>query len=85
MLHHPTRDEIIVVCVERAKEAEAGVFVEEAGCKAFVLQDSGAVGRGAAGDDEDAAVDGVAGCDFKIVTLEVEAADDVPKGCEGEA
>ena len=85
MLHHPARDKIIVVCIERAEEAEAGVFVEEARHKGFVLQDGGAVGRGAAGDDEDAAVDGVGGCDFKVVTLKVEAADDVPKGREGEA
>ena len=42
------------------------------------------MGGGAAGDDEDAAIDGVGGRDLEVVTLEVEAADDVPKGREGE-
>ena len=82
---HPPRDEVVVVGVERAHPAEEGVLVEEAVDKGPGLEDPGAVGRSAPRDHKDSAVNVVRGGDFEVVPLQVEAPQDIPETCKGEA
>ena len=68
MVDDPAGDEIVVVGVEGADEAKEGVFVFKIGDEGWGLEDAGTVGGGAAGEGEDAAVDGVGGCGFEGVS-----------------
>lgn len=87
MIHHPTCDEIVVVCVEgaySAKFAEADVFVGAFIDEGFVLENCGAVGGCASRNNEDASINGIGGCYLEVVTLEIEAAKDIPEAGQGE-
>ena len=95
MRDHPAGDEVVVVGVEGADDAAAGggggekgggeeVFGHKGGLEGGREQDGGTVRGGPARDDEDAAVEGVAGGDFKVVPFEVEAAEQIPEGDGGE-
>ena len=94
---HPAGYKVVVVGVEGADDAAAAaaalvgkkgggeeVFGHKGGLEGGREQDGGTVRGGPARDDEDAAVDGVAGGDFKVVPFEVEAAEQVPEGGGGE-
>ena len=75
----PAGDEVVVVGVEGAEEAEEEALAREGGEKVRVLQNARAVRGGAARDDEDAAVERVGGADLEVVPLQVQGADQVPK------
>ena len=69
VVHYPARDEVVIISIQRSHQAEEGVFVGEPGEERLVLEDLGAVGRGATGYAEDASINGVGGRYFEVVTL----------------
>ena len=71
VLDHPARDEVIIVCVERTDKAEEDIVIQKAVAEWLWLKDLRAVSRRAAGDDEDASIDGIGGSDLEVVSLEV--------------
>lgn len=75
VLDHPARDEVVVVAVEGAAAEE--VLVCEGVVEVRVLQDGGADELGAAGDDEDGAVEVRGGGAVEVVAFEVEGCDEV--------
>jgi hypothetical protein len=80
----PTRDEVVIVRVERTEETGKESFILESRLKGRVSENLRAIGCGTSGDDENASVD-VAGCsDFEVVAFEVETADEVPEALEVE-
>ena len=92
MVHHPAGYEVVVVGVEGADDAAAArkgegedVLGYKSGSEIGREQDRGAVRRGPARDDEDAAVEGVGRGDFEVVPFQVEAAEEVPEGGGGQA
>lgn len=77
---HPPRDEVVVVRVQRAEQAEEEALVGVAAAEVRVVEDLGADGGRAARDDEDAAVEVGLRADLEVVALEVEAGDEVGEG-----
>jgi hypothetical protein len=81
---NPAGDEVVVVWVEWAEPAEEETFVLETLLELCVFEDFCAVSGSTSGDDKHAAVDVARGRNFKVVALEVEAADEVPEALEGD-
>ena len=73
VIHHPARDELVVVGVERTHEAKESVFVDEAFEEGVVSKNSSPVSRGPTRNDRYPSVDAVCGCCFEIAPLEIEA------------
>ena len=71
MCDHPAGDEVVVVGVEGADAVEEDAFGGECVEEGLGFEDARAVGGGAAGYDEDTAVDAVGCGDFKVVAFEV--------------
>ena len=73
----PSRDECIIVCVQRSNETEEAIVVDEGAEKRCTLHDGGTVRRSTAGDDRDGARELERGTMIEIVAFEIETTEKV--------
>ena len=73
----PSRDESIIVCIQRSDETEEAIVVDEGAEKRCTLHDGGTVRRSTAGDDRDGARELERGTMIEIVAFEIETTEKV--------
>lgn len=85
MTNRPASDEVVIIWVEWTEQTKKETLVLESPLEVIVRKDFCAISGSTSGDDKHAAIYIARRSNFKVVALEVEAADEVPETFEGES